>query len=298
MTKSRLFLKNSARAALNSFVIIILSTLFYGCSSNTKPTYLKDGVAQAVRDICLKEYKIEVQAKLFGKTLWIYLPLEDLLQKTDKPEKYTEAFTVDQNKAAFTNDVLSVDYLIKSVPEQEKTQEYKYDKAAIEKISNVWKTVRRVVFSMERSNGDEPEFYCLVTSDIKNGFETKEFFYYLDMIKVSYDFISWTEYQHRSVQETEASADIIADKEGKHLVYRDMTMQEFAAAQVEHRIKMKFGKPEVQKNADIDREVIKIIAYVAKIYDLKDLNGVVLYNGDTKNRVILNRPALMSKSAE
>jgi len=298
MMKSRPFSTNSVKAALNSLVITITLSAFCGCSSDTQPSFRKENVGQAIRDICKKEYKLYVKTKLVGSTLWIYLPLKDVLVKADKPEKYTESFVVEEDKADFKDGSLAVQYLVKSVPPKEKFQEYKYDKTALEKINNIWKVLRRVVFSMDRSKDNEPKFYCLVTADIKNGFEAREFLYYLDMKKVSYDYISWTEYMHRAVQETDASAEIIGDREGRHLVYKDMTMENFVAAQIEHRIKMKFQKPEIAKSAEVDREILKIVAYVIKIYGVDNFREANLYNMETMNRTILNRPALMSKLNE
>lgn len=298
MMKLRLFLKNSAKFGLNSLCVITASVYFLGCSSSTSPTYTKDNIAKAIRDICRKEYKLNVRVKLAGSTLWVYLPLKDLLVKTDKPEKYSEYFEIGQNKTSFNNGILKVDYLVKAIPEQEKTQEYKYDKKGTEKIGNVWKALRRVVFSMDRSKAEEPKFYCLVTADIRNGFETREFFYYLDLKKVSYDFISWTEYQHRTVQETGVAPEIIGDMAGRHLDFRDMTMEDFIAAQIEHRIKMKFQKPEVSKKTDVDREILKVVTHVIKIYGIEDIREADLFNQATQNRTILNKPALLSKPTD
>ena len=101
MMKSRPFSKNSVRAALNNLVITIILSAFCGCSSNTQPSFSKEGIGQAIRDICKKEYKLYVKTKLVGSTLWIYLPLKDVLVKADKPEKYTESFVVDEDKADF-----------------------------------------------------------------------------------------------------------------------------------------------------------------------------------------------------
>jgi hypothetical protein len=296
--KSKLSLKNLAKRGLLVNFIFLLSFFISGCTISTEPTYLKEDIPKAVQDICKNEYKIGVKAKLVGSTLWVYLPLEDLLIKSDKPERYIEKFAIEENKSEFKERVFSIEYQIKAIPEEEKFQEYRYNKDALDKINDIWKVLRRVLFSMERTKRSEPNFFCIVAADIKNAFEVKEIFYYLDFKKVSYGFISWNEYQHRTINETVVLPSIIGDEEGLHLEYKDINMEEFIAAQIKNRIKLKFQKPEVDKNADIDKEILKIITYTINIYGFKDFQGVESYNLLSKNRIILNSKAVLAGPTE
>lgn len=266
-----------------------------GCTSSTEPTYLKENINDYIQDIGKSEYNIAVKARFIGQTLWVYLPLEDLIEKADKPEKYLERFEIEFNKGEFKESALKLTYLIKPVPEQEKYQEFKYNKAALEKINNVWKVIRRVLFSMKHSQQSGPQFFCLITADIKNGYMIKEIFYYLDVKKVSYEFISWTEYQHRTIQDMEIAPQIIGDKEGLNLDYKDITWKEFIAGQIQQRIKLKFQKPEVDKEVDIDKEILKIIVHTIKTYDFRDFSDAELNNLLTNNRIVLNRQALWAR---
>lgn len=293
MMKLRRSLKNSARAARNSLILTGL-LLFFGCTSSTSPTYLKEDITKAIEDICKNEYKTEVKTKHIGQTLWIYIPVEDMLTKADKPEKYTEKFEIQDNKGFFSGEIIKLSYLIKTIPEKEKTQEYGYNKAVSEKTNNVWKALRRVIFSMDRSAGGEPKFFVMVIADIKNGLLTKEIFYYLDLKKVSYQFVSWTEYQHRAILDTEVSPEVIGDKEGNSLQYTDITLEEFIIDQIQHRIKLKFQKPEVNKNADIDKEILKIISYTLNTYGFKAFKDVELENLLTNKKTILNQAAILA----
>lgn len=298
MMKSRVSLRNLIKRGLllNIYFIIFLTS---GCSLSTRPTYIKEDIDKAIQDICKNEYNIDVRVKLAGSTLWIYLPVEDMLAKSDKPEKYLERFAIEDNKVDFKGGTLKLEYLVKNIPEKEKFQEYKYNKTVFDKINNVWKALRRVLFSMERSKeGNEPKFFCLVTADIKNGFETREIFYYLDLKKVSYEFISWTEYQHRVIEDSDMSLAAISDKDGLHLNYRDITLEEFVARQIQHRVKLKFQKPEVDKDADIDKEILKIVIYTVKTYNLRDFLGVELNNRLTRNTIVLNQAALWARPIE
>ncbi|MEK6727523.1 MAG: hypothetical protein AABY28_02460 [Candidatus Omnitrophota bacterium] len=298
MTKLKLYSKNSARCVL-LLNIFLIACLTFGCSSSTAPTFQVSGIEKAIRDICKNEYKIDVSVKLIGETLWIYIPVEDIFVKANKPVKYTDKYEISENKIEFKDSNFNLRYAVKIIEEKEKTQDVTYNKKVIEKTDNVWKSLRRVLFSMKRSKKEnEPKFFCFVTADIKNGFETRDLFYYLDLKKVSYGFISPGEFQHRSVQESTVDLKIIGDKEGGHLDYADIAMKDFIAGQIMHRIKLKFQKPEIEKNADIDKEIEKIVSLTIKIYDFRDFNEVDFYNSLTKNRVILNRAAVLAGPIE
>ncbi|MFH0790674.1 MAG: hypothetical protein V2A64_03485 [Candidatus Omnitrophota bacterium] len=295
MMKSRLSLKNSVRAALNSLILLLL---FSGCSSSTTPTYLKKNLDQAVRDICKTEYNLDVKTRLIGATLWVYLPVEDIFIKTNKPQKRVEIFEIKKLNSEFSGQSLKVDYAIKNIPPREQQDNYDVNKTVSEKLANVWKVLRRVLFSMEHSKENELNFFRTITADIKNGFEIQTTTYSLDLKKVSYGLISIEEYQHRSIQDTNIDSRIIGDKDGRHVEYKDITMQDFIAAQIQHRIKLKFQKPEVDKNANIDKEILKIIIAAIKIYDFKQFNDVELKNLLTNNKIKLNKAAVWIRTTD
>jgi len=295
MMRLRLSLKNLARRVLN---LCIIACLIGGCSSSTAPTYQKEDLEKSIQNICKNEYQLDVKVKLAGSTLWIYVPVEGLIEKSDKPEKFTEKFNIEQSKGELANGNFKFDYSIKPIPEQEKSQDFKYNKKVLENINNVWKVLRRVIFSMKCAKGEEPKFYSLIFADMNMGVQIKELSYYLDLKKVSYGYISWEEYQHRSILEQDLAPEAVQDREGLHINYKDITLEEFILAQIQHRIKLKFQKPEVDKNVAVDKEIVKIIEYALKTYDYKNFSEVELNNLLTKSRVILNQAAIWEKPIE
>lgn len=292
--KSKPSLRSSVKAGLK---IIPLVLFLSACSSSISASFLKEDAPQAIQDICKKEYKFDVSAKLVGATLWVYIPLEDIISKPEKPEKYLERFLLEDKKNSWEEKILKVNYLVRLTEEKEKQQEMALNKSVNENIFKVLQVIRRVIFSVDNSRKDSPLFFCIVTADIKNGFEIKQTFHFLDLKKISYGIISQTEYQHRIVQDSAISPLIIGDKTGAHLVYRDITLDEFIAEQIQSRIKLKFQKPEVQRNADIDREVLKIVSYVLNAYGFSNFNFVELSNLATGTKNILNHKAILADSA-
>ncbi len=294
MMRSKRYSKNSARPGLLLNTLIALS-LILGCSSSTKPTFTQEEIHNAVRDICKKEYGIELTSRLAGKTLWVYMPAEDIFVPPDKPKNSNERFQVEQDDCAFKDDVLILQYNIKLIPEKEIPQEMEFNKQVSEKTNQVWSVIRRVLFSMDRSKSAEPEFICFVVGDIKNGYEIRQTSYYLDLKKISYNYISTEEYQHRAIQDIGALAEIKGDRDGSYIDYKDMTLKDFIARQIQYRIKLKFQKPEVARNANIDREVEKAVSSTIEIYALKDFDGVELDNLADNNKTFLSVRAIWDR---
>ncbi|RJP29649.1 MAG: hypothetical protein C4533_01280 [Candidatus Omnitrophota bacterium] len=284
-----------ARLALNCFIAIISAIAISGCTSSTEPTYLKKDVERALQDILNKEYSTQVTAKLTGQTLWVYLPVEDIFVKSDKPQKYIEKFEIKNNTGKIENNIITLEYLIQQVPEKEKIDEYKFNKEIQDKITNVMKTLRRIIFSIDNKKTKAPDFYCLVVADTKNGIILQQTFYQLDFKKAYYDFISWTEFQHRIIQIIESIPEVTGNKDGTGYNFYEISMPEFILTQITNRIKLKFQKPEVEKGADIENEILKVVINTIKIYEFRDFNEVELVNLATNNKTILNQPAIRAK---
>lgn len=276
------------------FLIFFLSA----CNSSVAPSFLKEDITRAIKDICKKEYQLDIVTTLTGHTLWVYLPLENIISRPEKPEKYFERFKLESLESLLQDKTLKINYDIRPTPEKEKQQEVSIDKSVNEKIFNILQVIRRVLFSMGNANQDTPQFFCIVTADIRNGFEIKQSFYFADLKKLSYSFISQTEYQHRIIQETAIAVEIIGDREGRHLEYRDITFEDFIADQIQTRIKLKFQKPEVEANADIDKEIFKIITYTLGAYRFNNFDLLELTNAATGKSIILNHQAILANSQD
>ena len=75
-------------------------------------------------------------------------------------------------------------------------------------------------------------------------------------------------------------------------------MEEFIADQIQNRIKMKFQKPEVEANVDIDKEVLKIITYTLGAYHFKDFTLAEIANLATGKKIILNQTSILANSKD
>ncbi|MFH1777047.1 MAG: hypothetical protein ABH952_05765 [Candidatus Omnitrophota bacterium] len=74
-------------------IIIVLSF----CKCAPGPTYHQDKIAESIKEICRKEYNINVCAKIIGKTIGVYIPLERL---------FDENLNIDQQISQKIDDVI------------------------------------------------------------------------------------------------------------------------------------------------------------------------------------------------
>jgi hypothetical protein len=73
----------SARLIGAAFLCLLAVSLCAGCSpSKWGPTYPKEKIKESIIKICKTEYNIDVKVRVVGKTVAIYIPLEDLMDFT------------------------------------------------------------------------------------------------------------------------------------------------------------------------------------------------------------------------
>ncbi len=290
-------LRNSAKSGLFLNLLLVLS-LICGCSTSTAPTFTLDKITTSIEDICKKEYGMNVSSRMVGETLWVYLPLNNILEKKDPPTKVTDIFEIRDLTEEFRDKTFRLEYSVMSIPPKETLDDSQITKDASDKIGNLWKVIRRIIFSLEHAENSEPKFYCVVAADIKKGFEIKLVVYYLDLKKVSYGLISSEEYQHRTIQDINIDPAIIGDRQGAYLQYQDISLKEFIAKQIISRIKLKFQKPEVTKHADIGKEILKIVVNVFNIYKFEGFENVELDGKEQQLKILLNKAAIQEKAKE
>lgn len=259
--------------------LIALTLLISGCFS-IEPTYTKEKISEAIISLCKKEYDIEPKVWLLGETVWIYLPLSRLV-----------------------------------------TKEVKLDPEKVEKINRVMMAAIRVVLSMK----PRPQFMAVVASDIQEyGIDYTIINWIPDLVKYQLELISRDEFGRRNVVFIKENAQAISDMQGKHIEKKEIMMGDFLAEQIAQRIQTKFGvepafkdyfkvgkvegvfkdntffiNAEIEKlknppagKIDLQKEMLKIIAYVAREYDFKDFLLVSVENPVMAEKTLVNRLSL------
>lgn len=68
---------------------LVLSFLAINLNACGKPSFPGDTINEAVTEICKKEYGLDAIPKIYGKTLWLYIPLDYLVDMTGQIDRKT-----------------------------------------------------------------------------------------------------------------------------------------------------------------------------------------------------------------
>ena len=263
-------------------MILLLIT---GCSSpHIEPTYKEEDIPLHIKKICKEEYNLEVFTKRSGNTLWVYAPLERIINKNyaDDPDEI-------------------------------------FDEQTSEKLRQIHSTIGRVIVSSD----NVPDFYCFVASDTTEiGVDYIIIANTLDIKKSYAHFIPWTEVNRRYVIKLQLNPAALRDQTGEHIEPFDIELKDFLTAQIAQRISVKLQKErfkpyfelvsieagledEVFKLAyalkeikppeekiNIQREILTIINYVFQTYEFEDFRSVEIEDLVSKDKWLLNRAAL------
>ncbi|MFA4842262.1 MAG: hypothetical protein WC658_00280 [Candidatus Omnitrophota bacterium] len=260
--------------------LILLSCclLFSGCFS-FEPTYSKEKIEEQIVTLCKTEYNIEPRVWLVGETVWIYMPFAHII-----------------------------------------TKDIQLDKDFLEKLNKVMMGSSRVLLSMK----PRPQFMAMVASDIKEyGLDYIMLTWIPDIVKYQMEFISRDEFSRRTVVKAKENILAINDSAGEHIEKTDIKMGDFLAEQIAQRIRAKFQdlklkdyfsvervscefkdydfklsydikktKPLKNGEIDIQKEILKLIAYVIKEYEFKDFLVAQLQDLETKGLSTFNRMSI------
>jgi len=288
MTKSKLFSKKPAKAALLLFSLAVpFLALLNGCQNQIESTYKEEDIPYVVKEICKDEYSLDVTTERTTNTLWIYAPVEKILHK---------------------------DYGIK--------EDKIFDEELSEKLRNILTTIGRVLISSDNT----PEFFALVASDIKIGLDYTLIGNILDMKKSYAGFLPWTEANRRYVLGFKVAPEAIGDSKGTHLKFYNIKLEDFLAEQIAQRINAQFqqegrnkyfqvkkvgGKfrddafifeydikqiAATKEKTDIRKEILATIGYLLKSYEFKDFSIIEINDLNLNDKLVLSRTSIYSKA--
>lgn len=170
---------------------------------------------------------------------------------------------------------------------------------------------------------DPPQFYVLVTSDIKSlGLDYVVINYVRDLKRYYYSRISRGESAKRRVFQFKLNLMALNDTEGSHIAFKDIDMREFLTDQLRKRIEDKlkeepfkklisvksvnaafkdgrfifdldFSRQEAPAAIDFSKEALKIIAAVLKDYDFKDFEEITINETAPPKSITLSQKALL-----
>lgn len=287
MMKLKPSLKNSTRLALLFNLLVCINLI--GCQKPIEPSFKEKDIPHLVKKICKEEYNLDVTTIRTPTTLWVYAPMNKMLDKE---------FGIKEDKL--------------------------FDEEMTDKLRNIFITIGRVLVSSDKT----PEFFALSVSDINIGLDYTIIGSVLDMKKSYAEFIPLAEANRRYVVKLKAEPLAVNDTAGNHLQAYDVKMPDFLSEQIAQRIGAKFQGEEWKKYfkvdssvgsfinntfvlaysieqvsrpdkaIDIDKEVSAIITYCIKTYEFRDFSMVEINDLLKKKKTILNKTAIWARPTE
>ncbi|MFA5059518.1 MAG: hypothetical protein WC676_02720 [Candidatus Omnitrophota bacterium] len=270
-------------AIFRKFIPIGFFFLFVVCAgcSTKEANYLPSQAQQQFLKISSEEYNLSPVLKTAGKTLWVYLPLDqEILSIKAGQNQSTNSASVAQFSVQYINGKLDdknflFEYDIIPVTRSSANNSSittVYTEEFTKSYQNILSTIGRVYFNTQQP----PDFIVLVIADIRNGLEVKNTFLLEDFKKYQTQILPYEEYIQRVLTESSGNPLIKDDKQGDHLGPQDIIWPNFLAQQIVNRIKFKYTQSDFKpQNAPSD-EIIKIAAHVIQTYQFEDFLTVEL----------------------
>ena len=172
-------------------------------------------------------------------------------------------------------------------PEKGYPRSYGYESAFSEKYQQDQRNILSAVYRafghfQEPAAGGAaadgtPDFFVVVIADIVNGLEARTVFYLTDLKRAYSDPTFYEEYARRVISEQPTGGqEIIGDKQGQHVGFRDLSWGEFLAKQMVYRITFKYQQSGFPPSDDTRAEVLAAAADTVAAYQFTDFRAVRL----------------------
>ncbi|MBP9854599.1 MAG: hypothetical protein KBD53_07020 [Candidatus Omnitrophica bacterium] len=257
-------------------VILLTLGINQGCDKVTPPVGVtRDAAQQNFINMVAEKYQYPMVVRQVENTLWIYLPIKtsliEIKASKDGPSKSNQPSEKSSLKfmdTKYDGKNFSIEYDIEK--SKNYAQSYGYSSTYAEEFqrmqSNIFAILQRAYFDVGLVPGDHPfldskqekthsdlvdahlktdqppEFIVLVITDIVNGLEIINTFNFDDFKRVRSNTpsLSQSEYVNRNLSRVEGNREAIDDVEGKHLPFTAVTMGDFIAEQITHRVNFKY----------------------------------------------------------
>lgn len=255
----------------------MILTLVCGCGNPAPFVGLtRDEAQQKFIDLVEEKFQYPIVVRQVENTLWIYLPIKEPLieikaskegpNKSNQPAEKSSLKFIDTQ---YDGKNFFVEYDVgnsKAYP-----QSFGYTSAYAEGFqkmqSNIFAVLQRAYFDVGLVPGDvdffdpakektrtdfvnahvktdkPPEFVVLVISDIVKGIEIINTFNFDDFkrIRSHTPSLSQSEYVNRNLSRVEGNQEAVGDTEGRHIPFTPVTLGDFIAQQITHRVNFKYN---------------------------------------------------------
>ncbi len=311
------YLRNSIKPALIALIISISLPIITSCSRRAPivKTDLEKKFLESFNKTTKLDYPLYTSTKIVDKTFWIYIATEkELLTINSSP--VTGGVTPDKNikfmdiNCQYDNSSLNINYIYLKYSHEEKTKDrdifqktvggttlyQDFAPAAIEILQKTYFSIGDIISDTENLN-----FFVICLANIKNGIKITFVIHRLDMEQFLLNMLPSDEFYNRMILKADGSKDIINDKYGLHIEYKDISLIDFLREQIVSNIKSKVSemekyKPEELKTLDnLDELLLSSVYEVTTKYQFQDFTFVEINNTISKDKLLLSRTKLINK---
>jgi hypothetical protein len=267
-------------------ILCLLLVFALGCGKSLPPpkVSLTEANSKFLESLKTYQYK-DVSTKVVGTTLWIYVPIEKNIlevkasrEKIAVDDKVAIKPSVNYLEGTFVDGVFRFDYDISDTRSYKKS--YGYASTYSEEYQRIQQNILTSIQNSYFDALEKPDFVVLNISDVNNGIEMESIFYFKDLIQSLGMFasISQEEFLKRYVYDLRGSMNILQDKAGAHLNYRDVDMTDFLTKQIINRVNFKYQRSSFPPSSDSAKEILQIAAETMKNYDYQNFKSIELHN--------------------
>ena len=288
--------------------LILNFILLPGCSSPPKPHILPlSEINKKFIQYCKDEFKLDVKLIALENTLWVYYPMTTPvfgIKVTDQgPQSSSEG--KEQNAINFIDGKFQ-DGAFRFQYDIGKTKKYTKDYGYGSNYSEEYQKAQRdiltafqnVYFGVEATPKDSPklpQYVVMVIADIKTGLEIENMFYFLDLKRAMSNppDLTYDEYSKRFINDIRGKTAIIDDTEGTHLIYKEITMEDFIPKQIINRMNFKYFKSSFPPSDDPVAEFKKSTQETINAYNFTSFYTLELNDLATGKQTTINKAELL-----
>ena len=151
-----------------------------------------------------------------------------------------------------------------------------YNENYTKKRQLIYQGLQETVFNVDKAKA--PDFVIILIADVTKGLATKSTLYLTDLKQFLSEALPPDEYYLREATEILGDQNLIGDKQGRSIQYKDVVWPDFLTEQLKNRIRYKLTQSEFPPEGKPDTEIIRIAANTFRFYPFKDYVGIHLYN--------------------
>lgn len=271
---------------LKRIVILLLCLFIAGCFPKTPEVRTLSEGEQKLERLLHDDMKLDVTIRPQGDTLYLYAPMETNLHAIKSSpypppmtHNYRNVLEVNHVETRYENRTFYVDYDIavnRAYPIEDPGVLTATSREFQQLSQKILKAVLSAFGDLDGKDGKDtgPEFIVVVIVNIKSGIHTKLTFHFEDYRKIQANALAFEESRIRILQQMLGDKNLIDDRTGKNLDYKEITWGDFLARQIKNRINFMIPKTK-DINADINETVNTLTYQTLSAYDFDGYDNVV-----------------------